>query len=196
MHILMQLFDSMSVWSQASGSEMVMVGYVQWSSIFKPQGNHHRPSMVGTWWYLIVVGSPNKIWIGKGLQIIGLVLRLCICDCDMLLLITMMHILMQLFDSMSVWSQASGSELVMVGYVQWSSIFKPQGNHYRPLMVGTWWYLIVVGNQNKIWFGKRVIDPFGPLWSPLEIMHLFASWCGSLWWWKGLKWYICGVGSK
>ena len=147
----------MSVWSLASGSEMVMVGYVQWSSIFKPQGNHCRPSMVGTWWYLIVVGNPNKIWIGKGLQIIGLVLDcvfvIVICY-YYLLLITMMHILMQLFDSMSVWSLASGSEMVMVGYVQWSSIFKPQGNHHRPSMVGTWWYLIVVGSPNKIWIGK------------------------------------------
>ena len=113
------------------------------------------------WWvpggYLIVVGNPNKIWIGKGLQIIGLVLDcvfvIVICYYH-LLLITMMHILMQLFDSMSVWSLASGSEMVMVGYVQWSSIFKPQGNHHRPSMVGTWWYLIVVGSPNKIWIGK------------------------------------------
>ena len=152
----------LSVWSLASGSDMVMVGYVELLWIIWPQVNHYRPLMVGTWWYLIVVGNQNKIWIGKGFQIIGLVLRLCICDCDMLLLITMMHILMQLFDSMSVWSQASGSEMVMVGYFQWLLTFKPQSNHYRPSMVGTWWYWLYLATKIRYELekGSRSLDWF------------------------------------
>ena len=44
------------------------------------------------------------------------------------------HVSLHVSDCISVWSVVGWSDMVMVGFIDFSSIVWPQANHYRPLL--------------------------------------------------------------